>query len=385
MHMNRSWKGILCAGITVIGLYVGPSICAAAVVEGYAEITSTDEAARFKAREDAMRTFVESQVGVQVSSTTTVAEGMVISDRIMSQSNGYVKINKVIREGKQGHIYCVALDLSASDRLMSEVKDVQAAIEQLPEDSERQNIQVVVTGSDGENMKALSNYVQEKMRAGGFNIIDSAGLQAYLEQHHGNMESATMNAAIRKQAQAERLTEGTDANAVLRGIMEEKENTVVDGMYRATVYTSFELIGLSSDVVDSYTGCFTAVGRTSYEDVLEKAKQAAAKAAVEALAQQALQTEQRQNRGGVRHNRVQLIVAGITGQDQIKALEDGVAAAGIRIIRSQMVGDSCHLFVDAAGFQSEYDIKKAVEEQLPQLNEMNAAGSQGGDNIYLSF
>ena len=74
--------------------------------------------ARQKARQYAMRSYVESKVGVNVESNTTVDMGLVISDRIVTDSKGYVQIKKVISEKQQGSLYVVKLDLEADDTVI---------------------------------------------------------------------------------------------------------------------------------------------------------------------------------------------------------------------------------------------------------------------------
>ena len=70
----------------------GQRMCFAEVVTGSAVIVNGNvNAAREAARQDAMRSYAERQVGVYVDSHTEVSLNMLISDRIVTDSRGYVK------------------------------------------------------------------------------------------------------------------------------------------------------------------------------------------------------------------------------------------------------------------------------------------------------
>ena len=68
--------------VVLLGLclcLLGPSYCAADVIEGQAAILNGNlDAARQQAHEDAMRAYVEQKVGVHIQGTTEVDMGMVV-------------------------------------------------------------------------------------------------------------------------------------------------------------------------------------------------------------------------------------------------------------------------------------------------------------------
>ena len=82
------------------------SVCQAEIQQGRAVITDGDTVrTREQAIQDAERTLVEARVGVQVSGTTLVDKNVVLTDRIMSNSNGYVKLNRVFDEHQEDGMY----------------------------------------------------------------------------------------------------------------------------------------------------------------------------------------------------------------------------------------------------------------------------------------
>ena len=100
-----------------IGVMFGtaPSLCSAEIVEGQAPIIDGNvDQARYAARQDAMRIYVEGKVGVHVQSSTEVDMGMVVSDRILTNSNGYVQLKRVVDEKQANGIYRAELIFQAT-------------------------------------------------------------------------------------------------------------------------------------------------------------------------------------------------------------------------------------------------------------------------------
>ena len=115
--MKKSISAAICGAICLTcsaGVLLQPANCYAEVVEGFAPIVNGDvETARQKARKYAMRSYVESKVGVNVESNTTVDMGLVISDRIVTDSKGYVQIKKV----KKSHSVTLKKNLKKKQKI----------------------------------------------------------------------------------------------------------------------------------------------------------------------------------------------------------------------------------------------------------------------------
>lgn len=102
----------------------------AVVVKGFAPIVNGDiDGAKKEARKQAMRDAVEAVAGVKVTSTTEVANFMVVKDEIVLKSDGYITINRVISEEVRGDIFFVELDVNAStERIRQFAQDLRTGV-----------------------------------------------------------------------------------------------------------------------------------------------------------------------------------------------------------------------------------------------------------------
>ncbi len=97
---------------------------------GQAAIYGTDTAhARDKAIEDAMRKAVEQAVGAVVSSETVTQNYELISDKILSQSKGYVRNYKVLSEAKEDGVFVVKIEAQVSSgNLKNDLQGILAVL-----------------------------------------------------------------------------------------------------------------------------------------------------------------------------------------------------------------------------------------------------------------
>ena len=153
MLIAASCLTLLCAGWNL-------SPVQAEIVTGQAYIENGNlEKANTDARKDAMRTFIESKLGVKVSSTTEVVNSMLVRDSIVTQSDGYVLIKKVIDEKQNGNIYTVSLDLEANTKLIqSAAADLPSRLQALDSDSSRSGINVAIIDEDSRNTALWNDY-----------------------------------------------------------------------------------------------------------------------------------------------------------------------------------------------------------------------------------
>src|SRR6056297_1371116 len=94
-----SSKFIACLLLTpliIFNLVSNGNANSAVTVQGAAPITSSESAARDEALRNAMRAAVEKGIGTLLESKTRVENFQVISDKIYSQSSGYIKDYKVL-------------------------------------------------------------------------------------------------------------------------------------------------------------------------------------------------------------------------------------------------------------------------------------------------
>lgn len=363
-------------------------ICSAEVVEGQAAIIDGNiDKARFAARQDAMRNFVESKVGVHVSSHTQVDMGQVVADRILTNSNGYVQIKRVVKEEQQGGVYTVQLDLDASSQMFqTAAADLEGRLQQLEESSSRSGVSVAVSGRDEygrpEAVELANNYVRSKMEDKGFRTVTNDAVLQYMSAH-GDLSDPSTAVEIRKIARENRESE----NSLLRGTLSTTSVKVFGKYTEAMVNASFELIGLDNNMSNSFSAYVTAVGRNAAE-AKKKAMDEAARQAVEALGQKALKTDQLENRGGVHHIKTSVVFQGITDRaGQSKQILAGLGSMNCRVIRYVFAPNGeFRVFLDAAGYETTADLTSEIQAHIQGLNPgVGSDTAVGSQKIYLSY
>ena len=293
--MKKSISAAICGAICLTcsaGVLLQPANCYAEVVEGFAPIVNGDvETARQKARKYAMRSYVESKVGVHVESNTTVDMGLVISDRIVTDSKGYVQIKKVISEKQQGSLYVVKLDLEADDTVIEtkykeDAAKAMGALDVNTDSRRAANIAIIHVGLDGRNVKdeQATFSMRKYMEAMNVQTVQNDELMNYMLK----MPDATL-ADLRKEAIATNYE--NDAGSILTGRIKDISVNKVEGGYVAEVEAYYLFAGLRNNYSNSYSEYFQEFGRTPH-DALRTAHATAANKASEELTKSALKVMQ---------------------------------------------------------------------------------------------
>lgn len=295
--MKKSISAAICGAICLTcsaGVLLQPANCYAEVVEGFAPIVNGDvETARQKARKYAMRSYVESKVGVNVESNTTVDMGLVISDRIVTDSKGYVQIKKVISEKQQGSLYVVKLDLEADDTVIEtkykeDAAKAMGALDVNTDSRRAASMAIIHVGLDGRNVKDENATLSMKMYMGAMNV------QAKQNDELMNYMLQTPNATLadlRKKAIATNYATNDEANSILTGRIKDISVNKVEGGYVAEVEAYYLFAGLRNSNSNTFSQYFQAFGRT-YNEALIEAHVAAANTASEELTKSALKVIQ---------------------------------------------------------------------------------------------
>ena len=295
--MKKSISAAICGAICLTcsaGVLLQPANCYAEVVEGFAPIVNGDvETARQKARKYAMRSYVESKVGVHVESNTTVDMGLVISDRIVTDSKGYVQIKKVISEKQQGSLYVVKLDLEADDTVIEtkykeDAAKAMGALDVNTDSRRAANIAIIHVGLDGRNVKdeQATFSMQKYMEAMNVQTVQNDELMNYMLK----MPDATL-ADLRKKAIATNNATNYEASSILTGRIKDISVNKVEGGYVAEVEAYYLFAGLHNNYSNSYSDYFQEFGRTPH-DALRTAHATAANKASEELTKSALKVIQ---------------------------------------------------------------------------------------------
>ena len=377
MLIAASCLTLLCAGWNL-------SPVQAEIVTGQAYIENGNlEKANTDARKDAMRTFIESKLGVKVSSTTEVVNSMLVRDSIVTQSDGYVLIKKVIDEKQNGNIYTVSLDLEANAKLIqSAAADLPSRLQALDSDSSRSGINVAIIDEDSRNTALWNDYFTGILKQEGFRAEVNDPVVLYLGQHLGQTDDLTLNTEIRRIG---RTGDRMDANAIIRGriSLAQPAEKLAPGSYKAIAQINCELIGYDSNTVDVSSGYYPYVASTAAE-AERKAKETALRSAAEELGKQALLTNQQEYRGGVHNLKTTLVFHHLTNKAvQRNQIIAGLRNVNCRVIRSAFTGpDTFQVFVSATDYNNLEELKEAIlshfSAQFPNIIDAvddNQAGS----------
>lgn len=193
-------------------------------VTGQAAILDDDKAqARDKAIDDALRKAVESAVGTMISSETITENYQLISDRILSQAEGYVQKYKILDERDEDNVYMVDIraqvavgavgdDLDGLGTLMRR-KGMPKMIIMVAEQNVGSNRPVYWWGRGGAvvstDMRVVENTMMSKMREKGFTFVDPETLSG--------KKKVTVPVAFLSDKQARRVAHTTDAQIIIVG------------------------------------------------------------------------------------------------------------------------------------------------------------------------
>ncbi len=307
----------------------------ATIVKGYAAIMNGDiSAARAEARRQAMRELVEQVVGVRVQSSVEVVNNMLVRDEILAKSDGYVTINKIIKEENRGDVFYVEMDITAdANKIKLAAIDLKSRVQNNVTDSNSRGgiFTAVVLRDRGRYSydKEFATYINDKLKLVGFDAKVNDVVAGYLEK-----SGDAPNVGIQARTMARQSEDRGGVNALLRGVLAiEEVKKIQGGQYQAMVKASFELIGLDSDSVDVFSKYFKSVKDSEFE-AIEEAKQRATEEAMKSLAEQALETVQQERQGGYTNIKTTVIVDDISDySSQFPQIKAALEKAHCRIIR----------------------------------------------------
>ena len=373
---------IIAAGI--FSMFMATGICSAEVVTGYAAITNGNiETAREQARNNAMRAFVEQQVGVQINSQMDVSMGMVVRDKISKESNGYVKLNRVIDEYEEGGIFVSKIDVTASDTLIRiDLRDVKRSLEMLSENSNYSGVAVAVSGRDEngrvEDMARINYYVQDKIQEAGFRTVVNDTVRSYMDRTT-DFSNLSVGAEIRRLARTNREAE---ENALVRGTLNTVDVHSVGSRYVATVNASFELVALDSNYSASFSDYFSAVGRDRF-DAIANAEEIAARTASENLGRKILEIEQRKPATGIKTS---IVITGISNADpRSEDILQSLEGLRCKIIRSSFNSRGEFVIAVSAPYTSLEELRREILRSIPSLHRGIDNETSYSEKLYFSF
>lgn len=377
--------GPILAAVLCLGAF--PYSANAELVTGQAYIENGNiQKAKLDAKRDAMRTFVEKEVGVHIKASSEVVNSLLVRDSIIAKDNGYVLVKKVVDEKEEGELYTVVLDLEADKKqIQTQEADVHDRLMNIDETSSRYGLNVAIVDEDASQTAFWNDYFTGMLKMTGFRSQVNDAVVAYLGQNINRQDDLTLNAEIRRMG---RLGDRMDANAIIRGRIRlvRPAEKIKSRAYRAVAQVNCELIGYDSNAVDVAAGYYTQVANTP-EKAEQLAKEAALQAAAKKLGSESLKTVQQEFRDGIK---MTFVFQPITDKmTQRRKILDGLTNANCEIIRSSFVRGTLQVYVSSAEYNSLEELKEAVIRQLmlsfPQLTEADDGGQYGSTKLIFNI
>jgi len=191
-------------------------------ISGQAAIYEGDKAqARDKAIDDALRKAVEQAVGTMISSETITENYQLLSDRIYSKAEGYVKKFRITDEREEDGVYIVQIKAEVA---LGQVQGDLESLNLLMQRKEMPRVLVMVAEQNigvekpaywwsgallSEDMRVVETTLMEIMKAKGFNFIDPATLTG--------KKKVKMAVAYLSDKQAARVGKTSEAEVVIFG------------------------------------------------------------------------------------------------------------------------------------------------------------------------
>lgn len=371
----------------IIGTFAIPLPSHAEVVTGQAYIENGNiDKASSDARKDALRSFVESKIGVNVKSTTEVVNAMLTRDEIITKSDGYVLVKKVIAEKQQGDIYTVTLDVDANTALIqTAAADLPTRLQALDSDSSRNGINVAIIDEDARNTALWNDYFTGTLKRQGFRASVNDPVVAYLGKSLNQVDDLTLNAEVRRIG---RTGDRMDANAIIRGRLSlaRPAERLGPNTYQAVAQLTCELIGYDTNDVDVSSGYYSGIAATPAK-AEQAAKETALRQAAEELGKQTLLTNQQEYRGGVHTLKTTLIFYNVTNPTaQRQQILAALRQARCRIIRTSFSGPTTfQVFVSTTDYNNLEELKESIfttfTPTFPQLTETVDANQLGSTKL----
>lgn len=359
--MNR-WLSIIVAFFSLTFSLVAQ----AQVVTGMAYIENGNLVkAKESARREAMRSFVEEKIGVKVNSESETENFLLVRDRIVSKSEGFIVVKKVVSENNDGTYYTVVLDLEVGAKPIELAQaDVKTMLSTLDRNSSRGSMDIAITSDSDQATWDWSGQMVACLKEAGFGRIKrNDHILSFLDTNN-NLQSNKLQ--LYSELRRIGRFEGTGAKSIVRGYVRNvKPASAIKNAYISTAQASIEIIGYDSSNVDALSKYATAVAKTPEEAELN-AKKLVLEEAAQSLAEQAAITVQYEEQGGKREIETTFIFQDIYNRSLdsgniLAALED----ANCEIDRS--VFNSNGQFIVAVYTQEYSKLNDLVREVLRQL------------------
>lgn len=184
---QRLHVGVRCGVLLFVLHYLVLALPACAemiTAEGVVAITGENMAIfREKAIDDALRRAVEQAVGTMISSDTMTNNFVLVHDKILAQTSGYVKNYQIIKEERVGQEFRVTVMADIGRDNLQRSLEALGLLHVL---KEKPKVMVIIEEKVGglfgttawENVGQAESTIMERLIAAGFNVVDPAQVRA---------------------------------------------------------------------------------------------------------------------------------------------------------------------------------------------------------------
>lgn len=339
-------------------------VASAQIVTGMAYIENNNLVkAKENARREAMRSFVEERIGVKINAESETENFILVRDHIVSRSEGYVVVKRVVSEKQQGAYYVVELDLEAGSKPIELAQaDVKKMLGSLDRQSSRGSMDIAITAENMDNTWDWSNQMVACLKGAGFSRIKRNDHILQFIGQNLNLNKLQLYSELRRIGRLE----GTGAKSIVRGFLKVvKPATFTGNAYTATAQASIEIIGYDSNNVDAISRYVTALGNSTVEAEMN-ARRLALEECANYLAEQSAVTVQYEEQGGKREIETTLMFKDITDRigdsnNIIQSLEN----ANCEVDRSVFTTDNTFaVAIYTQEYNKLYDVIQSVLKQI---------------------
>jgi len=256
-----------------------------------------------EALKDAKRNAVMSGVGVLIGSETLVKNYQVVSDKILSQSGGFVKNFKILSERQDGDLYRIMIQ---ADVASANLKNALDAVLVLKDEKGYPRIMIVgVEKVDGENLTTVSSQtaIEGFLHEKGFDLVDESQVEVI------KARDVAMNPNDTQKAAALGKKFGAEIVILIQGLADYEGVGDVYGTQMYTYRGTLDARMIYTDTADllgsvSATDKGTAEGKPS---AARLAFQKAARRVAPKIVEKILTDWQKQSN----RNKMELVVSGV--------------------------------------------------------------------------
>ena len=150
------------------------------VVSAAEHVATGKGASERAALRDAMRSAVEAEVGVHLDSRTRIANYQVLSDKIYTHSEGYIKSYKVLAKDEIGGVHRVTIRADVSgDKISDVTNSLQQRQAVIGMNMEQPRVAVIAVDRSGKEYPTLSSVLITALQQEGFTrLIDISSANA---------------------------------------------------------------------------------------------------------------------------------------------------------------------------------------------------------------